>query len=255
MDKQNPALRVYLIFFIAFLTMHFTGVLVAGLPYILNAVITMSVVLLITMGLSRWLMGESFATSLFRGGIRLTGWKHLIPGVIVSAVLLLAYLVLGFFLNTKLVLTTHWFLNLTGLSLTAGIMEEFVFRGFLFGYLRQGKSFLQAALISMLCFSLAHLLLFTYIAWPIALLSTVLAAGSSIPLAYLFEKGGNTIWSAAIVHTTIRTIGLVVTTDDQNYSNLASGWIMACLVLPYLVLLFYKDFRQLSAKSKPIKHS
>jgi len=52
MRKQN--LKLYLIFIAAFLVLHFTGLLVTDMPYIINAVIVFVVVLL-SIFLYRWL--------------------------------------------------------------------------------------------------------------------------------------------------------------------------------------------------------
>lgn len=109
-------------------------------------------------------------------------------------------------------------------------------------------SFHKAVLISALCFTAAHLVMFTYMDWPLALLSTLLVVATSVPLAFLFEKGNNSVWSPAIVHTAIRTVGLVVTTDEKYFVQFSMIWIAACMILPYIVLIFYKDFRAIWTK-------
>ena len=50
--------------------------------------------------------------------------------------------------------------SLPGLFAQAGIAEELLFRGYLFGHLREGRSFWRAALLSMPPFLAVHLLLF-----------------------------------------------------------------------------------------------
>lgn len=235
--------RLYLVFGLLFLLMHFTGLLVFKLPYLLNAVVTSGVVLSALVLLHRWCFGLSFKDTITMTGLKPTRWKTLLPGLLIAGLLLLVYPLLGHLLQLPLVLTEDWLLNLTGLCLTGGVMEETVFRGFLFNGLRRTRGFRKAAIESLICFTLAHLLLFLYLDWPIALMSTLLAAGLSIPLAYLFERADHTIWSAALVHTIIRTIGLVVTKSEKQYMAFALAWILACLLIPYLVLFFDKNFR------------
>ena len=83
-----------------------------------------------------------------------------------------------------------WVSLLPGLFAQAGIAEEVLFRGYLFGQVRVGRTFWRAAALSMVPFVSVHLVLFFYMAWPIALASVLLAIAISFPLAYLFELGG-----------------------------------------------------------------
>jgi membrane protease YdiL (CAAX protease family) len=211
--------------------MHFTGVAVAELPYITNALIVSAIVLATLLLLQKWIGSSSFANSIRNLGFGKTDFKNLLPGIVISAALLLFYPLLGLILNAKLFLAKDWHLNFIGLFLTGGLTEEMLFRGYFFGSLRRKMSFRKAALISAVFFTLTHLVLFTYMDWPIALLSTLLAVASAVPFAFLFEKGNSTVWSPAIVHTTIRTVGLVVTTDE-TFSAVSMLWIVAVLVYP-----------------------
>lgn len=77
----------------------------------------------------------------------------------------------------------RWMLpNLTGICLTGGLMEEMFFRGFLFRHLRESMHFRKAVFVSAILFTAAHLLLFTYMDWAIALSSTLLAVFMSVGL-------------------------------------------------------------------------
>jgi membrane protease YdiL (CAAX protease family) len=227
--------------------MHFTGMRVSGLPYIVNALIVSAIVLAILLLLLR-IGGDSFKKAFNSLGFGRTDFKRLLPGIVISVALLLMYLLLGFLLNAKVFLAKDWHLNLIGLFLTGGLTEEMLFRGYFFGSLRRKMSFRKASLISAIFFTLAHLVMFTYMDWPIALLSTLLAIATSVPFAFLYEKGNNTVWSPAIVHATIRTVGLVITTDENHFPQFSMLWIVSCMVLPYIVLMFYKDFRTIWAK-------
>jgi membrane protease YdiL (CAAX protease family) len=231
-----------------FLVMHFTGAMVSDFPYIINGSITSVIVLSTLLLLLRWGNDSSLKDAIRSIGLRKTNTKSILPGIILVVVLLLSYPLLSFLLDTKTFLAKDWYLNLAGLFLTGGLTEEILFRGYFFGSLRRQMSFRKAVLISAIFFSLTHLLLFTYMDWPVAFLSTLLAVASAVPLAFLYEFGNKTVWSPALAHTAIRTIGLVVTTDEEHFMQFSLLWIIACITLPYIVLLFYKDFRTIWSK-------
>lgn len=221
------------------------GKLVMDCPYILNAVIVSMVVFMAVLLPSRWFLGQPMMVTLREAGFRKVEFQRLLPGVVLSLVLLCGYPLLGYLFSTEIRLTDNWYLNLMGLFLTGGLTEEMLFRGFLFGGVRKEGNFRKAILVSTLMFTLAHLFLFTYMSWPLALMSTILAIGISVPFAYLFEYGSKTIWAPAMVHTTVRTIGLIFTTDPIAYPGVAAGWIGVSLILPYGVLAFHEPFRKM----------
>lgn len=245
---KNASAKLYVIFIVVFLVMHFTGAMVAGLPYFVNALITSATVFGAFLLLQQWNSKRSLNKIISETGFKKSGLKSILPGIIISTALILAYPLLGLLLKAEIMLAKNWLLNLSGLFLTAGLTEEMLFRGYLFGSLRRKISFRKAILTSALCFTLAHLLMFSYMDWPVALLSTLLAVAISAPLAFLFERGHNTVWSPAIVHTAIRTIGLVVTVDEKYFMQFSMMWIAACMILPYIVLIFYNEFRSIWTK-------
>jgi membrane protease YdiL (CAAX protease family) len=165
------------------------------------------------------------------------GWPRA-KGIIVAggiAMLLLAMALL--FVRTR-GLTPAWYpgwtLLLPGLLAQAGIAEEALFRGYLFGHVRVGRTFWRAASLSMLPFVAVHLVLFFSMPWPIALASVLLAVVISFPLAYLFELGGATIWAPALLHTVIQaTVKVVVFPDGA--ASFAVAWMAASALVPLLV--------------------
>lgn len=237
----RPPFRLYFLFTAVFLIMHGTGVVAGQLPYIYNALISFSVVLLALLVSEKWYSGKTYKKTIEDLGFHRTRFSGIVPGIIISVALLFLYPLFGYILNTKIALHDSWLPNLAGICLTGGLMEEMFFRGFLFRHLRESMTFRKAVLVSAMLFTAAHLLLFTYMDWAIALSSTLLAVFMSVPLAWLFERGGNTVWSPAILHATIRTIGLVVTTSETHFMPLALLWMLGGMVVPYLVLLCYRD--------------
>ena len=130
-----------------------------------------------------------------------------------------------------------WILLLPGLFAQAGIAEEVLFRGYLFGHIRVGRTFWRAAIVSMLPFVSVHLVLFVSMPWPIALASVLLAIVISFPLAHLFELGGNTIWAPALLHFVIQaTVKVVVLSHGAE--SFALAWMAASAIVPLLVFTF-----------------
>ena len=127
-----------------------------------------------------------------------------------------------------------WISLLPGLFAQAGIAEEVLFRGYLFGHIRVGRTFWRAAALSMLPFVSVHLVLFVSMPWPIALASVLLAVVISFPLACLFELGGETIWAPALLHFVIQaTVKVVV--FSQGAESVALVWMAASALIPLLV--------------------
>jgi membrane protease YdiL (CAAX protease family) len=128
-----------------------------------------------------------------------------------------------------------WVWLLPGLFAQAGIAEEALFRGYLFGRLRRGRSFWHAAALAAGPFVLVHLILLSTMPWPIALAAVLLSTIMSFPLARLFELGGNTIWAPALLHCTVQ--GAIKVLELPGDSTLPLMWMAACAAIPYLVFL------------------
>jgi membrane protease YdiL (CAAX protease family) len=127
-----------------------------------------------------------------------------------------------------------WLALVPGLFVQAGMAEEALFRGYLFGHVRVGRTFWRAAAVSMLPFVAVHLVMFLSMPWPIALASVLLAVVISFPLAHLFELGGQTIWAPAVLHFVIQgTVKVIV--FPHGGESFALAWIAASAVVPLLV--------------------
>lgn len=129
-----------------------------------------------------------------------------------------------------------WLSLVPGLFAQAGIAEEVLFRGYLFGQLRAGRTFWQAATVSMLPFVGVHLILFLTMPWPIALASVLLSVIISFPLARLFELGGSTVWPPALLHFVIQgTVKVLV--FPEGGESFALAWMAASATIPLLVFI------------------
>jgi membrane protease YdiL (CAAX protease family) len=143
----------------------------------------------------------------------------------------------AFATNAQLTMYSGWPLLLPGLFAQGGVAEEVLFRGFVFGNLRQNRSFWRAATLSAGPFMAAHLLLFATMDWPVALAATVLAFVTSFPLSRMFELGGRTIWAPAVVHFIMQSAPKVVEVSGSPTSY-PLVWLAACALVSWLAFAF-----------------
>jgi len=127
--------------------------------------------------------------------------------------------------------------RLPGLFAQAGIAEEVLFRGYLFGHLRRGRTFWRAAALSMIPFVAVHLFMFLTMPWPVALAALLLAVVISFPLAHLYELGGATIWPPALLHFVVQGTVKIVVAEGAMAQAFPLVWMAASAILPMLALL------------------
>ena len=121
-----------------------------------------------------------------------------------------------------------------GLFAQGGVAEETLFRGYLFGHLRRGRSFWHAAWLSMLPFIAVHVLLFFTMPFFVALAALLLSVVLSFPLAHLFELGGDTIWAPALLHFVVQgTVKILIVSGDAA-ATFPFVWMLASAVVPML---------------------
>ncbi len=155
----------------------------------------------------------------------------------ISGALLLVFPVYGALHQRQWTPVTDWAWLAPGLFAQAGIAEEALFRGYLFGHLRRGRSFWRAAVLSMAPFVVVHLWLFATMAWPVALAAVGLSVVMSFPLARLFDLGGATIWAPAILHAVAQGAIKLILPDGDPDPAFPLIWMAACAVIPTLVFL------------------
>lgn len=98
-------------------------------------------------------------------------------------------------------LRPDWLPVLLGVMLVNGLAEEVLHRGFVFGRLRRMRSFASAAAVSAAVFGAQHLYLILTMGWMVGGASVLLAVCLAFPLAFAFERGGNSIGAPAVLHT------------------------------------------------------
>ncbi len=142
-----------------------------------------------------------------------------------------------------------WLWLLPGLFAQAGIAEEALFRGYLFGRLRWDRSFWHAAALATVPFVLVHLILFATMPWPVALAAVLLSVVMSFPLAYLFELGGNTIWPPALLHFSAQ--GAIKVVEMPGDATLPLVWMAASAAIPFLVFLVRRPLSGQPSEARP----
>jgi membrane protease YdiL (CAAX protease family) len=140
--------------------------------------------------------------------------------------------------GTPIKLRSDWLFLLPGLFAQGGIAEETVFRGYLFRHIRNYQSFWRSALLSVVPFAVAHFPLLhqlTDVAY--ALMSLLVALSVGVPLAWLFECSGRSIWPPAIVHFIMQAGAKIVEMPDTQWPTFVTLWMVVCLLLPWSVFL------------------
>ena len=196
-----------------------------------------ALVVVATLGVERLLFGQRVFDAARVLGLGPPHAKGLVVTAGIGVLLFLVVFVFAGTTGTSLGFFPGWFSLLGGLFAQAGVAEEILFRGYLFGHLRRGRSFWRAATVSMLPFVGVHLFLFLTMSWPLALASVLLAVVISFPLAHLFELGGATVWAPALLHFVVQGTVKVVVVSNGGSSSFPVVWMMASALLPLLVLL------------------
>jgi membrane protease YdiL (CAAX protease family) len=174
--------------------------------------------------------------------------RTLIVTTLVSGLMVAFYPIFAWITGAPLALHDNWLWLLVGIFAQHGIGEEVVFRGFTFRNLRAGRTFGRAAFLSLLIFAVAHVYLFTYTPWQWAFFGTILALAIAYPMAYLFERGNNTIWSPAILHTVVHSIALFILPEALAMTA-AIAWMLMWTVSMLLVYVFRKRLFETGSKT------
>lgn len=179
--------------------------------------------------------------------LRAIGYGKPNPRAILVAVII-GLLMLAFFpifsrvTGAHISLKSNWLWILVGAIALNGIGEETLFRGYVFGGLRReaGLSFRQAGFISMAIFAAVHLLLFIGNPFFVGFLGTLVAVSAAFPMAYLFERGNNTIWAPVVLHVATHTIRLVDISEPQ-YLTAVGIWLLLQIGMVFLVFAFLNN--------------
>ncbi len=162
--------------------------------------------------------------------------RSLVVALVLAGLMQSVYPLVAALTGTSFGLKPGWPVLLVGLFAFHGLAEELVWRGYAFRRLRQGRSFRSAVLLSMPLIAATHLPVIATSGLVVGVAAMLVAAVTSLPLARLFELGGNTLWAAAIVHAGIDSFKVVEVPDDARLTfSLALSAVS--LIVPLLVLI------------------
>ena len=74
---------------------------------------------------------------------------------------------------------------------------------------------------------------------PLALFATILSLATAFPLAYLFERGNNTIWAPALLHTMIHAISFFVISEPHVMMG-GIAWMVIWVITVLMIYVFRK---------------
>jgi membrane protease YdiL (CAAX protease family) len=214
------------------------NLLIPRLDITWSSLLVTTAMLLLAMVIERLAYGRSP-----RQAIAALGWGRprpsaLLAAAVIAAVMVAFFPVYSLVTGVPLGLKADWAWILLGAIALNGLAEETLFRGFVFGHLRQaGHTFRRAGAISLLIFGAVHLYLFTNNPPAIAFLATVLAVSAGLPLAFLFERAGMVIWAGVILHVTAHTFRLVDVPVAESMT-LATAWLLLQFGAVFLVFVF-----------------
>lgn len=202
----------------------------------LNAVIITVVVVVLTVFTETILLKSKASDLIANLGLGKPEAKAILMALFITALLFLCYPLISLITGYVFVIPDNWLLLAIGVFALHGIAEEVLYRAYLFRHLRKGRSFSKAAWLAVLIFSLAHIPIIISQGIIVGGMAVLLSVVSSFPFAWLYEKGGNTIWAPAIVHFAIDTvIPIMAFASPSPLSQPAVVlWMAASMVIPYI---------------------
>ena len=168
--------------------------------------------------------------------------RSLIAGAAVSAAVLAFYPAYVLVSGTDLPLRSDWAWLAVGLFAYHGLAEELVWRGYAFRRLREGRSFAGAIRVTIPLIALTHVPIIITSGPAVGLFAIAVAAVTCIPFGYLWERGGHTIWAAAMLHASIDAFKLVETPTGSAGVTFSIALALVSLLVPLGTLAFGDRF-------------
>lgn len=200
-----------------------------------------AVMLAATLVADRLLFGASPCASLRALGLGAPTRVGLLVGGVLCGLMLAALPGAAIIAGARINLRSDWLWLAAGLLAQAGLAEELLFRGFIFGRIRTNRSFWRVVLLSLPPFVLAHMLLLLSLPPALAAASLALSVVVTPALCHLYELGGRTIWAPALVHAVVQGAVKVVDTEGGDPMRIALLWIAVCAAAPYIAFMWRRS--------------
>jgi membrane protease YdiL (CAAX protease family) len=168
--------------------------------------------------------------------------RSLLAGAVVSAGVLAFYPAFVLVSGTDLTLRSNWLWLAVGLVAYHGLAEELAWRGYAFRRLRRGRTFGAAIRLTIPLIAITHLPILITNGPVVGLFAIAVAAITCIPFGYLWERGGQTIWAAAMLHASIDAFKLFEVPGGEAGVVFSISLAMVSLVVPLGVLVVGERF-------------
>ena len=217
-----------------------TWLLPPALPYLARQLLLCLWGVGSTLIAERWLFSDSLKHSARAIGFAPARRSSLVVALLVSVPMWAFLPLLAWTRGIAAGLKPDWPQLLAGVVLVNGLTEEVIHRGFVFGHLRPERSFAAAATLSATLFAAQHLYLIVTMGWTVGLASVLLAALLAYPMAFIFERGGNSVSGSAILHTSSNAPVIVLALPQEFIATTLVPHMTVVLLSLYLVFVVYR---------------
>ena len=141
--------------------------------------------------------------------------------------------------TSSLVVGTSGIIAWISTALMAPIVEEVVFRGFIYSRLKEGTGMIAAVIVTSLLFGLVH--------------GTVIWAAYAfvISLAFIFvRERTNSLWASILFHVAFNFVGMAVNTWSAFFESLSPMVVLACSVVVFGASIVW--FMNITKKEKKV---
>lgn len=239
--KTVPVIAKFLLgFALIYGTLELLARLLGDVLRLQNALLITGAVLAVALLVEVGLLSRNWRLALRQLGLGWSGWPALGVALLIALFQLAVYPLITGLTGYHWTLPSNWPWTMVGIFALHGVAEEVLYRAFLFGHLRAGRSFWRAAWLAVLLFTLSHLPILASQGLVVGGAAVMLSIASSFPFDQLYAQGRNTIWAPALVHGAVDTVIPLLATGGMADGGQVAAliWMGVAMVLPYLAFLF-----------------
>jgi membrane protease YdiL (CAAX protease family) len=194
--------------------------LVTSPPLIASSLLALGVSGAVLLGSERFVTGLPIGGLLRRLGLGRPALRALVVALVSGLLVVLTFVGGAAVLGIHLELRSNWPQVLVGALLFHGVAEELVWRGYVYGHLRRRRSFARSILLSTPLIALTHAPIIVSNGIGVGSLAVASATITCLPFAYLYDRGGRSVWPPAVLHWLIGTWQLFERTYPTQFSML-----------------------------------
>ena len=213
--------------------------IVRPLSFFVTALVVIATAFTVEMALFK----QSFAQAVARLGLGRPSARVVAVTALFGGLMLACYPLITAITGAKFTLPSNAGWMLLGIAAMNGIAEEMMMRGYLFRHLRATRTFGRAIVWVMVLHAAMHIVIVLEAGLLVGGAAVITALASGVPMAYVFERGRNTLWAPALLHFVADTIIVLTMGSDftQPATQMATAlWLLVVIAVTYLMLLFRK---------------